>query len=143
MSDIALDWMCREAVSVPDGLLTGPIIVSGEKLEGSGDIGQALYVYPDAGGVQHCEVAGMRDTLDAFAGKLPNWSWVRKLIGRQNWEIKLRDIDAAAKAHPTVGQRFEIPTVVQCATGAAPYRPDALAGHNDFKRYYPGKADAS
>ncbi|MBR0861873.1 DUF2235 domain-containing protein [Bradyrhizobium diazoefficiens] len=143
LSDIALEWMCREALSVPDALLTGPIFVNGEKLQGSGDIGQALYVYPDAGGMQHCEVAGMRDTLDALADKLPNWSWVRRLIGRQNWEVKVRDIDAAAKVHPTVVQRFELPTVVQCATGTAPYRPDALAGHNDFKRYYPGKAGAS
>ncbi|XFF02428.1 DUF2235 domain-containing protein (plasmid) [Bradyrhizobium guangxiense] len=115
--------MCREAVSVPGGLLTGPIFVNGEKLQGSGDIGLALYVYPDAGGVQHCEVVGMRDTLDAFADKLPNWRWLRSRISGQNWEIKLRDVDAAAKVHATVGQRFELPTVVQCATGAAPTVP--------------------
>ena len=124
-------------------MLTGPIFVSGEKLQCSGDIGQALYIYPDAGGVRHCEVAGMRDTLDAFADRLPKWRWLRSRIAGRNWEVKLRVIDAAAKVHPAVGQRFELPTVVQCATGVAPYRPDALAGHDDFKRYYPGKADAS
>ena len=135
--------MCREAISVPDGLITGPIFVSGEKLQGSGDAGQALYVHPDAGGVQHCEVAGMRDTLDALGDKLPNWSWLQNLIGQQNWEIKIRDIDAAAKVHPSVAQRFELPSVVQCAAGAGPYRPTALAHHGKLKRYYPGKADAS
>lgn len=143
LSDIALEWMCREAVSVPDGLLTGPIAVSAKKMEGTGDIGQALNVYPDAGGVQHCEIAGMRDTIDALANTLPNWSWLRSLLARQNWQIKIRDIGAASKVHPTVPQRFERRTVVQCATGAAPYRPDALARHDDFKRYYPGKVDAS
>lgn len=143
LSDIALDWMCREAISVPDGLLTGPIFVSGEKLPGSGDIGQGLYIYPDASGAQHCEVAGMRDTLDGFADKLPKWRWLRSQIGRQIWLTKVRDIDIAAKVHPTVGQRFDLPAVVQCAGGAGPYRPAATAHHNDFKRYYADKANPS
>ncbi|WP_298253214.1 DUF2235 domain-containing protein [Bradyrhizobium sp.] len=143
LSDIALEWMCSEAVSVPDGLLTGPIVVGGKKMEGTGDVGQALNVYPDAGGVQHCEVAGMRDTIDALADVLPNWSWLRGLLARQNWQVKLRDVGAESKVHPTVGQRFELPAVVQCANGTAAYRPEALAHHDDFKRYYPTKADAS
>lgn len=135
--------MCREAISVPDGLITGPIYVDGIKMEGSGDVGQALNIRPDAGGVQHCEIAGMRDTIDAMAGSLPNWRWLRHLLGRQNWEVKIRDIGNASKVHPTVGRRFELPSVVQCSAGSAPYRPDALAGHDDFKRYYPTKADAT
>jgi len=138
LSDIALEWMCREAISVPDGLITGPIFVDGTKMEGSGDFGQALNIRPDAGGVQHCEVAGMRDTIDAMADSLPNWGWLRRLLGRQNWEIKIRDIGNASKVHPTVGRRFELPSVVQCSAGAVPYRPEALAGHDDFKRYYEG-----
>ena len=140
LSDIALEWMCREAISVPDGLLTGPIFVDSEKLQGSGNIGQALYIYPDAGGLQHCEVAGMRDTLDAFADKLPRWRWLRNRIGSRNWEIKLRDIDAAAKVHPTVQLRFDMDAVIQCAAGTGAYRPAALAHHHDFARYYPEKA---
>lgn len=143
LSDVALEWMCREAISVPDGLITGPIYVDGIKMEGSGDVGQALNIRPDAGGVQHCEIAGMRDTIDAMAGSLPNWRWLRHLLGRQNWEVKIRDIGNASKVHPTVGRRFELPSVVQCSAGSAPYRPDALAGHDDFKRYYPTKADAT
>lgn len=112
-------------------------------MEGSGDVGQALNIRPDAGGVQHCEIAGMRDTIDAMAGSLPNWRWLRHLLGRQNWEVKIRDIGNASKVHSTVGRRFELPSVVQCSAGSAPYRPDALAGHDDFKRYYPTKADAT
>jgi hypothetical protein len=37
----------------------------------SGAGGDALNIYPAADGVQHCVVAGMRDTLDALAAKLP------------------------------------------------------------------------
>jgi uncharacterized protein (DUF2235 family) len=143
LSDIALEWMCGEAVSVPDGLLTGPIFVDDRKMAGTGDAGQALNIYTDAGGVQHCEVVGMRDTIDGFADMLPNWSWLRRLLARQNWEIKIRDVGATAMVHPTVRRRFDLPTVVRCDAGAGPYRPDALAHHDDFKRYYPGKADAS
>src|SRR5262249_4689942 len=102
LSDIALEWMCGEAVSVPDGLLTGPIFVDGRKMAGTGDAGQALNIYTDSGGVQHCEVAGMRDTINGFADMLPNWSWLRRLLARQNWEIKMRDVGATAMVHPTV-----------------------------------------
>jgi hypothetical protein len=51
LSDIALEWTCREAISVPDGLITGPIFVGGRKMEGTGDAGQALNIYPEANGV--------------------------------------------------------------------------------------------
>ncbi|MBB4383253.1 hypothetical protein [Bradyrhizobium sp. SBR1B] len=109
-------------------------------MEGSADAGQALNIYPDAGGVQHCEVAGMRDTIESLADALPNWSWLRSLLGRQNWQTKIRDVGTESKVHPTVEQRFVLSTVVQCAAGVAPYRPAALAQHVDFKRYYTGDA---
>jgi len=35
----------------------------------TGEAGPALNIYPAADGVQHSEVAGMRDTLDAYAAK--------------------------------------------------------------------------
>jgi hypothetical protein len=72
LSDIALRWMCEQATSVPDGLRTGPIYVDGAKMPNTGDAGPAVNIFPAADGVQHCEVAGMRDTLDAYAAKLPN-----------------------------------------------------------------------
>jgi hypothetical protein len=70
LSDIALHWMCEQAIGVPDGLKTG-IFVDGAKIPLSGEIGTALNIYPAADGAQHCEVAGMHDTLDGIAAKLP------------------------------------------------------------------------
>lgn len=140
LSDIALEWMCREAISIPDGLLTGPIFVNGEKMPNTGEDGPALNIYPAADGVQHCEIAGMRDTLAGYAATLPKWSWLQRFIARQNWETKVRTIDTVAKAHTTVRIRFDLPTVVQCASGVGPYRPDALAHHDDFKHYYSSPA---
>ncbi|MGM4922582.1 DUF2235 domain-containing protein [Tardiphaga sp. 804_B3_N1_9] len=142
LSDIALEWMCREATSVPDGLLTGPIFVTGEKMPNTGDVGPALHVFPAADGPQHCEVAGMRDVLDGYASKLPKWRWLQQVLARQNWETKIRTIDPGAKVHPTVQQRFDLPLVVQCAK-VGPYRPDALEDHEQFHQYYPPHPTAS
>jgi uncharacterized protein (DUF2235 family) len=136
LSDIALEWMCGEATSVPNGLVTGPIFVSGEKMPNTGDFGPALNIYPAANGVQHCEVAGMHDSLEGYAAKLPKWTWLQKFIARQSWETKVRTIDPKAEVHPTVLVRFDLPEVVQCATGSSPYRPVALAEHKEFRKYY-------
>ena len=81
--------------------------------------------------MQHCEIAGMRDTLDRIKPGLLKW-----LLRNRNWEVKVRPIDPAAKVHPTVAERFGLPFVVQCA-GSGPYRPPALAPHSQFKQYYP------
>jgi hypothetical protein len=80
----------------------------------------------------------MRDTLDGFADKLPQWSWLRNLVSRQNWPTKIRDINAAGKVHPAVRQRFDLPHVVQCAEGLGPYRPAALIHHDEFARWAVG-----
>jgi hypothetical protein len=34
------------------------------------------------------EVAGMRDTLDTYAAKLPMWGWLQRYIAAKNWERK-------------------------------------------------------
>ena len=136
LSDIALEWMCSEAIAVPDGLLTGPIFSNGTSIAGADGRGLILNIYPGADGVQHCEVAGMRDTLDMYATKLPNWSWLQKAISARNWEIKIREINPAAVTHASVKERYDAPFVVQCAAGKAPYRPMALQTHNTFKTYY-------
>jgi len=52
--------------------------------------------------VQHCEVAGRRDTLDASSEKLPKWPWLQRRIGGMNWETKVRDITHDATVDPTV-----------------------------------------
>jgi len=125
--------MCAEAISVPDGLKTGPIFVDGEKLPKTGNDGLALNIFPAADGVQHCEVAGMRDALDAYAAKLPKWGWLQRLAAGQNWETKVRVIDPEDKVDPTVIARAGLPAVVQCAA-VGPYRPESLRNHNDFKQ---------
>ncbi len=78
-----------------------------------------------ADGVQHCEVAGMRDTLDAYASKLPKWGWLQRYVARQNWETNVRVIDPDGHVDPTVTTRAGLSAVVQCAT-VGPYRPEAL-----------------
>jgi uncharacterized protein (DUF2235 family) len=145
LSDVALHWMCEQAVSVPDGLKTGPIFVGGVKLPHTGDSGAALNLFPAADGAQHCEVAGMRDTLDELAAKLPKWGWLQRYIAAQNWETKIREMNHEAPIDPTVKMRAALDKVPQCA-GTGPYRPEALRNHDDFKQYYKpaeGAADAT
>ncbi len=136
LSDIALTWMCEQATSVPDGLKTGAIFVDGQKMPNTGSAGPGLNIFPAPNGVQHCEIAGMRDTLDAYAAKLPKWGWLQRRIGGLNWPAKIRDVTHDAPVHPTVGTRFGLPEVIQCASVGA-YRPEALRHHDDFKQLYP------
>jgi uncharacterized protein (DUF2235 family) len=136
LSDIALAWMCEQATSVPDGLKTGPIFVDGQKMPNTGNAGPALNIFAAADGVQHCEIVGIRDTLDVYAAKLPKWRWLRRYIGAMNWATKIRDISHDAPVHPTVWTRFDLSEVTQCAN-IGPYRPDALRSHDDFKQLYP------
>ena len=138
LSDIALAWMCEQATRVPDGLKTGPILVDGTKMPHSSDAGPALNIFPAAGGVQHCEIAGMRDTLDANAAKLPKWKWLQSLIAKRSWEVQVRTIDPHAPVHPTVDTRFALPIVVQCS-GFGAYRPEALKNHEKFRHFYEGE----
>jgi len=136
LSDIALAWMCEQATSVPDGLKTGSIMVDGQKMPTSGSTGPQLNIYTAADGVQHCEIAGMRDTLDAYAAKLPKWRWLQSRIAGMNWPTKVRDVTHDAPVHPTVRARFQLAEVTQC-TSVGPYRPEALRNHDDFKQLYP------
>lgn len=136
LSDIAPHWMCEQATSVPDGLKTGQIYVNGLKMAGTGDAGPALKIFPTAGGVQHCEVAGMRDTLDAFSEKPPKWRWLQQYVAGMNWETKVGDSMHDAPVDPTVKARAGLPEVRQCAV-VGPYRPEALRRHADFKQLYP------
>ncbi len=137
LSDIALEWMLQQAFRVPDGLKTGPVYVTGVKMAGSGDAGPALHLFPSADGIQHCEVAGMGDTLQGLANKLPKWNWLQRAIRGKNWEIELRKIRPDAPVHESVRARFALPTVAQCGGGSAPYRPESLRAHDEFKAQYP------
>lgn len=133
LSDIALAWMAEQATTIPNGLKTGPIIVGGKKMPSSGEAGPPLHLFPAANGVQHCEIAGMRDTLDGYAERLPRFC--RRFLSGLNFEAKVRTIRPDAPVHPTVRDRFAFDHVVQCA-GFGAYRPEALKGHNEFKKYY-------
>jgi len=134
LSDIALAWMTEQATTIPDGLKIGPVIVHGNKMPNTGDAGEPLNLFPSPDGVQHCEVAGMCDTLDGYADRLP--TFLHRFLSGRNWEVKIRTITNDARVHPMVRERFALDHVVQCA-GWGAYRPEALKGHDDFKAYYP------
>ena len=133
LSDIALQWMIEQTTVIPNGLKIGPVLVHGIKMVGTGDQGPALNLFPSADGVQHCEIAGMRDTLDQLAQRMPQF--LHKLLARQNWEEQIRTIPHDAPTHPTVSNRFKLKYVLQAA-GSGPYRPNSLNTHDDFKSYY-------
>jgi hypothetical protein len=130
LSDIALSWMIEQATGVHNGLKLGPVTVNGTKVPSTGDVGIPLHLFPAADGIQHCEIAGMRDTLDSRVPK-----FLRRFTSSLNWEEKVRMIKQDAPVHPTVKQRFEFESVVQ-STGLAPYRPKALENHDEFKKCY-------
>lgn len=126
LSDASLKWMVEEATGVPDGL-----IVDGQREPGNATGIPKLHLFPAADGVQHCEVAGMNDTLERRAPK-----WLRRWTGSLGWKVKIRDIPHNGRVDATVVERFELGWVPQYG-GSGPYRPDALAGHDLFKHYYP------
>jgi uncharacterized protein (DUF2235 family) len=136
LSDNALSWMVEQATTIPDGLKLGPVSVNGTRLPGTGQAGTELNLYPRADGVQHCELAGMRDTIDSFVEKLPNWMQpVRSWLGKLNWPEEMRKMPHDAPVHDSVRERFKLASVVQCA-GHGPYRPETMRGHDEFASYY-------
>jgi uncharacterized protein (DUF2235 family) len=105
LSDIALQWMADEASSLPQ-----PIILDRSKLN----------LFPDAGGMQHCEIKAMRDSY-------PNW-WPAKL--RQVWKERLREIKPEAMLHPSVLQRLSLNNVAAYGISGQ-YLPGNLSSHRD------------
>src|SRR5690606_31303877 len=126
LSDIALQWMIEEVLGLPDGLKMGPVIIDGKRLPQTSENGVPLHLFPRADSLQHCEVAGMQDVLEA---RIPHW--LRPLKSRLGWKIKIREINPEAPVHPTVEERFPLTQVPQCA-GSGPYRPEALRKHAKF-----------
>ncbi len=116
--------MIEEVTSIPGGLKVDGLVEPGKAL------GIArLQLFPSADGLQHCEVIGLRDTLDQLPWPLNRW------MNGRGWAVKTRTINPEAPVHPTVAERFELDSALQC-TGAGPYRPAALANHEDFKHYF-------
>ncbi|MFF8799866.1 MULTISPECIES: DUF2235 domain-containing protein [unclassified Methylobacterium] len=127
LSDIALGWMVEQATSIPY-----PLIVDG-MAPGKDGFGR-LRVHPASDGMQHCEVAGMHDTV---AGIFPGW--LARRLGWLGWPVQVRDVPDGALVHSSVRERFALTEVTQC-TGRGAYRPEALKGHADFKMSYPDGA---
>ncbi|MER2266009.1 DUF2235 domain-containing protein [Methylobacterium oxalidis] len=130
LSDITLRWMIEEATRLPEGLK-----VDGLRAPGDAMGNPRLRLFPRSDGVQHCEIAGMRDTIEerTLAAFIP--AWLRRRARGKNWEEQDREVPHDAVVHPTVDERFALPSVVQCA-GSGPYRPGALANHGRFKGRY-------
>ena len=68
----------------------GPVTVNGEAVAGTGATGTPLHLYPDATSMQHSEIAGTRDAIDAFRERLPRI--LRGLLANANYEIIKRSI---------------------------------------------------
>lgn len=134
LSDISLQWMIEETQKVTFPLKLGPVTAHGKQIAGTGNEGTPLHLYPAADGVQHCEIAGMRDTLDAIAEKWPRC--LRSFIATENYETITRAVLHNASVHDTVTERFALEDVIDCAK-IGKYRPEALRGHDKFKQFYP------
>jgi len=136
LSDIALRWMLEQAVGVPDGLKVDgmPAVVDPRHPVEVMRIPR-LRLHPSAAGVQHCEIAGMRDTIAARVSSSWIPGFVRRWAEGKSWEAKDREIKPDATVHPSVGDRFDFASVVQC-DGMAPYRPTPLARHVDYQGWY-------
>jgi T6SS, Phospholipase effector Tle1-like, catalytic domain len=136
LSDISLQWMIEEVLKLDHPIRLGPVTVNGEGMLGTGYTGTPLHLYPDATSMQHSEIAGTRDAIDAFRERLPRI--FRGLLANANYDIIKRAILPQAKIHPTVMERFSLKSVVDCASDkVGNYRPEALRDHNDFKDFYP------
>ena len=109
LSDITLDWMVKWASAVPHGIkFDGGVL--------------KLSPYPD--GPQHDEVKSGLGLLT----KLLGWSWPK--------EDRALPVHNAIM-HRSVYERFDL-KAVQVYDQRIPYRPNTLARHVDFARYYGG-----
>lgn len=133
LSDIALEWMIREAIGIPDGLKIGPVLSYNVQLPNTGKHGSALYLYPSASGIQHCEIAGTAESIAGYARHLP--AWLRAFLSRLNYRTKIRKILPEANLHASVLERLAMAEAPQCAKSGK-YRPDALRNHRACKTYF-------
>jgi hypothetical protein len=110
LSDIALRWMTKEAEGIPNG-----IIVDWAKLN----------VFPDAAGMQHCQVT-------AVLGMYPSWvpTRFRKSWAEQNrMDIRIENCD------PSVRARLALPAISECGV-SRPYRPVPLRNDPELVQFY-------
>lgn len=107
LSDIALDWMLRWAVAIPNGLKFDPRVLS---------------MWPHPEGPQHDEVAS------GFSF-IPKWTGI-------TWAKESRKLPAtAATMHRSVYRRFDL-EAAQVYDKMSRYRPETLSTHDDLKSFY-------
>jgi hypothetical protein len=112
LSDIPLTWMLEQAMSLPN-----PILLDQSK----------LHPFPDSGGMQHSEVWAMQDSY-------PTW-----IPYKFAWKERPRVEALGAIWHPSVLQRFALPTVLYCGI-RGPYRPLTLRLDPRVSKYYEATA---
>lgn len=142
LSDLSLQWMLEEVLKLDNPIKFGPITVNDEAVAGTGTAGTPLHLYPDATSMQHSEIAGTQDTVDAFRERLPRI--LRGLVPNANYDVITRSILPQATIHPSVKERFALEVIIDCASDkVGNYRPEALRKHNDFKQFYPDPPPAN
>lgn len=115
LSDVSLTWMVEQASELPYPL----------RLDRS-----RLHLFPDPGGMQHCEIEAMRDSYPVWVPR----KW------RAVWSQQAREVRPDAPLHPSVVQRFE--RAVASHFGLhRPYRPANLASHDAVSHLYAAPAD--
>lgn len=130
LSDITLQWMIQEALSLPHPLMIGPVYANGVKVDGTGATGEELYLHPSVAGLQHCEVLGMMETI---AARTPTGlGWLTRHLG---FAIETRVVQSGASLHKSVFERLALPEVQQ-SSSLAPYRPSQLRAHQRCTVFY-------
>lgn len=115
LSDITLDWMVKEATSLPEALVLDR---------------DRLRLFPSCAGMQHCEVDAMRDALARWMPKRLAARW------KPTWKETPRLAVLEATLHPSVAERFALPGVWKCGRWG-PYRPETLRHDPHFAHLYP------
>lgn len=105
LSDITLEWMAEQATGLPH-----PLQIDRTK----------LYTFPDAGGMQHCEVSSMNEA-HAWAGRF--------------LDVELREINVQAVLHPTVMTRLALAGALHYGLRRE-YRPVNLAEHTKLGQFF-------
>lgn len=114
LSDIALQWMAKEATAGPH-----PILVDWNK----------LHLHPNPHGLQHSEVFEQQQRR-----------WWKRIVP---WPTKTRTIDKDhGELDESVLVRFGAACVADCDR-KIPYRPDALLEHHKVADYYKSGAAGS
>lgn len=110
LSDITLQWMAEQATGLPH-----PLQLDRAKLN----------MFPDAGGMQHCEVTSMKESHE----------WAGRFLDEEP-----RKIDVQAVLHPTVMTRLALPGVLHYGLRRE-YRPSNLAEHTKLGQYFNKKPE--